>query len=420
MQTLNRRLIALFGVLAAASARLVAQPVAVTGTGNPDIDVPAVQAAVDKGGHVVLTGHFSFDRPPTTPDGTTHSRMVTVSQTVVISGSADPNGDMATIEGGNRPFFVDAGDGHVTIENLHFVRPVANALWVNSAGGLQVTGCRIENVQPTVEFGMEAGQANPLSGAIFVGADPHPPNAAYPGAPGNFSGRLAILNNDIDVGATPDTQTLGVVVFAVGRSPDKEVDIFVNGNNIRNVTEPAINFRVVGGRAYAERNVLTTGTAAAANPDAIRLVGSGTYLVAHNTIDCGWADGGATGINVAGQAPPMAPAANAVIVDNDITMSAPDVTDFTTNSAAIEAKGFAQGASILNNRIRGRARAALSVLRANSGSPGTTTFVSNDIDGFQPSLADIFVDVGATTTVLVGRQARLEDHGTGTVVVTIP
>jgi hypothetical protein len=48
----------------------------------------------------------------------------------------------------------------------------------------------------------------------------------------------------MDVGAMAGAQTLGVVFFGVGRSPDKEVDIFFSGNSIRNVSEPAINFRV--------------------------------------------------------------------------------------------------------------------------------------------------------------------------------
>ena len=47
------------------SGQLQAQAVAIRGTGNPEIEVPAVQAAVDHGGQVVLMGHFSFDRPPT-------------------------------------------------------------------------------------------------------------------------------------------------------------------------------------------------------------------------------------------------------------------------------------------------------------------------------------------------------------------
>jgi hypothetical protein len=175
---------------------------------------------------------------------------------------------------------------------------------------LTIAGCRIESLEPTVEFGIEAGQASALSGK------------ANPGKPENFSGTLAILNNDIDVGATAGSLTLGVVIFSVGTPPDKEVDIYVSGNNIRNVTEPAINLRAIGGRAHIERNMVSTGTVigGAANPDAIRVVGSGSYLIAHNTIDCGWSDGGATGVNVIGQAPPMA-AEGAV---------------FGSNSAAIE------------------------------------------------------------------------------------
>jgi len=57
-------------------------------------------------------------------------------------------------------------------------------------------------------------------------------------------------------------------LFSVGRSPDKEVDVYVSGNNIRNVTESAINFRYIGGRAHAERNLLMRGavTGGAANP----------------------------------------------------------------------------------------------------------------------------------------------------------
>jgi len=36
----------------------------VVGTGNPDIDIAAVQAAVDRGGSILLRGHFSFNNPP--------------------------------------------------------------------------------------------------------------------------------------------------------------------------------------------------------------------------------------------------------------------------------------------------------------------------------------------------------------------
>jgi hypothetical protein len=165
--------------------------------------------------------------------------------------------------------------------------------------------------------------------------------------------------------------------------------------------------------------VKTGGISGGANPDTIRLVGAGSYLVTHNSIDCGWTEAGATGINVIGQPSPLAPEASAVIVENDVTMSAPAGTVFGPNSAAIEIRGFAGSNTVLNNRIRGSANAALTVLDQNGGMPATNSFVSNDLTGFQSSLADIFVDAGATNTFVIGRQGTVVDNGSGTRVVPI-
>jgi hypothetical protein len=283
-----------------------------------------------------------------------------------------------------------------------------------------ISNCRIESVEPTVEFGMQANQTSPLSGGISVYGDPAPPNMSRPGHPENFSGTLAIVNNDIDMGATPGALSLGIVIFAVGKSPDQEVDVYVFGNNIRNVTEPAINFRVVGGRAHAERNVVTTGAVGSGSPDAIRIVGTGSFLIAHNSINCGWTDPAATGINASSQSAPNPPEAGAIIVDNDITMSAPEGTVFGPNSAAIEIKGPSDGNLVTNNRIRGRATAGLSVILVNGGIPSNTSFVANDLDAFQASLAGIFIDAGASNTVVIGREATVQDHGIGTAVVPRP
>ena len=54
-------------VTIALSASVWAQATVVIGTGNPVVDVPAIQAAVNLGGEVVLRRHFSFDTPPTIP-----------------------------------------------------------------------------------------------------------------------------------------------------------------------------------------------------------------------------------------------------------------------------------------------------------------------------------------------------------------
>ena len=62
---MNRGFFIAAGVTLAFAATATAQDIEVVGTGDPIVDVPAVQAAVDQGGRVILKGHFSFDAPPT-------------------------------------------------------------------------------------------------------------------------------------------------------------------------------------------------------------------------------------------------------------------------------------------------------------------------------------------------------------------
>lgn len=343
MKALIRKSVVVFGVAVAVVASATARPIIVTGTGNPAVDIRAVQAAVDQGGDVILTGYFSFDADPTTPPGAAYARMVTVSKPVVISGNLDANGDMPTINGGNWPFFVDAAGARVAIRGLHFIGPKAGAIWVYAVSGLSVANCWIEGVISTAEFGVQAGQSTSLAGGIGVFGDPHPPSANFPGLPENFSGNIEIVNNYIDMAGRPGALHLGIVVFSVGKSPDQEVDIRVAGNTVLNVTEPGINFRIIGGRVLAERNTITTGSVigGSANPDAIRIVGSGNYLITHNSIDCGWPDPSATGINIFGQN--ISPATSAIVIDNDVTMSAPAGIMYATTSAGIEVGGVAMG-----------------------------------------------------------------------------
>jgi hypothetical protein len=208
-------------------------------------------------------------------------------------------------------------------------------------------------------------------------------------------------------------------VFGVGQSPDHEVDIYISGNDIRNTTEPAINFRRIGGRALIEANMITTGpvsSQAAPRPEAIRVANIGSYVIAHNVIDCQWPDPEAMGIGVFSQFGPW-PIERAVVVGNEVTMSPPDGTVFGTLSAGIDVRGFAQANVIANNSIRGRARAALAVDVFSGGVPGNTTFALNRLDDFEASRADVFVDVGVTDTLILSQKGSLEDDGINTTVI---
>lgn len=404
----SRRLIAVWIVLLGGATSAAAQTV-VTGTGDPNIDVPAVQAAVDQGGDVVLSGHFSFDRPPTvsTAAPALAPAMVLISKQVAVSGESDEDGATATIEAGSIPFYVDARGAHVTIRGLRFVRPKADAIFVYSVSGLVIASCQVEGVDPVTHS----------SNGIEVNTSGLPPTPTSPGKPENVSGTLLIVNNDIDVaGGTAQDNTVGILLFSVG-VPGAEVEAYVSGNNVRNTTQPGINLRRIGGRAFIERNVITTGSVSGGAPvsQAIRVANSGSYLISHNWIDCGWAHSDAQGIGVFSQFAEW-PIDRAVVVDNHVTMSPPEGTVFNQNSAAIAVRGFAQNNVVLGNRIRGRARAALALDFFRGGTPRNTSLVVNRFDDFEPTLADIFVDNGVINTLIVG-DGTVEDHGTGTVII---
>ena len=408
------RFIAGFVTFLAWAAGAAAQTV-VVGTGDPETDVKAVQTAVDQGGEVILKRHFSFNRPPTVPTATIFVgglATVLVSKGVAISGTQDDDGEMASIEGGTTPFYVDAPGARVTIHGLRFIRPKGDAIFVYAVSGLVIASCKIEGIEPLPGIGGD-GIDVATSGGV-----PVPTN---PGKPENISGTLVISDNDIDVaGGTAVDNTVGVLVFSVG-VPDAKVEAYVSGNKIKNTTEPAINFRRVDGRVYVEQNVIATGSVSSQNapgPEVIRVANTGAYLIAHNSIECRWADPGAKGIGVFSQLAGW-PMEGAIVVDNDVTMTPPEGTVFGPGSGAINIRGFAQGNVVLKNRIHGSARAGLSVDVFKGGTPDNNALVLNGFEGFEASVADIYVGDLVTNTRIVG-PGTIEDHGVGTVIEPVP
>jgi hypothetical protein len=394
--------------------------VVVTGAGDPAIDVPAVQAAVDRGGRVVLRGHFSFNAPPTKPIDPRlvssgvypQAAEVLVSKAVTISGAGadedertiDEDG-MTTIEAGTIPFYVEAPGEQVSIRGLRFAHPTADAILINAVRDTTIARCRIEGLVPFA--GLGSGIAIDTTGTL--------PNPASPGHPETVSGTVSIVDNDIDApGASARDLTLGITIFSVGVE-DAEVEIHVLRNAIRNTTEPAINLRRIGGRARIDGNVIATGNVAGTAPrnQAIRVANIGSYVVAHNIIDCGWPSPDAEGIGVFSQFASW-PIQGAIVVGNDVTMSARPGTVFNGFSAGIGVYGFAQNNVVLYNRIRGSARAALSIpspfpLPPQAPAvPQDNAFIENSFVDFAPLLADIFVGEHALRTLIVGPGAVVD------------
>ena len=395
--------------------------VQVVGVGDPAIDVPAVQAAVDRGGAIVLRGHFSFEAPPTKlvspvlSSGGAYPPLaeVLVSKAVTISGAAEDD-EMPTIEGGTIPFYVEAPNAPVTIRGLRFVRPISNAVLVYAVHGLEIAANRVEGLDPFAANGH--GHA---IGIITTGGIPNP---TIPANPENIAGKLSIVHNYIDVMGAAGTSTLGIVVYSAGVA-GAEADFDVSGNTVKNTTEAAINFRRIVGRARIEHNAITTGSLVVTppvRPAVIRAANSGTYVIAHNSIDCGWAASDAEGIGVFSQFSAW-PVDHVVVADNDVTMSAPAGTGFTAFSAGIGVFGFANDNVVRDNRIRGAARAGVSIPSVfplpplAPATPQGNTFIDNRFVDFTPTDADIFVGTHAFATRIVG-PGTVDDQGTGTVV----
>jgi hypothetical protein len=240
------------------------------------------------------------------------------------------------------------------------------------------------------------------------------PEPSNPGRPDGVSGNLTIHGNVIDVaGGAGRAYTLGVLVFSVGQSPRAEVNLDISGNRISNTTSSAINVRRVNGPVRITGNVVTTSSDSASNDvDAIRLVNTGKYLMAHNTIECRWAN--CVAIAVLSQFREW-PIQGAIIEDNQVKMMPPRGAVFADSSAAIEIQGFADSNVVRYNTISGRARAALALETFKLGYPRDNAFIDNRVDKFQASAATVVVGRGVLGTRLV-HPGKVADRGERTTI----
>ena len=402
--TLAARFAAMLVGLLMTAAVAPAQTV-VVGTADPYVDVPAVQAAVDGGGDVRLVGTFSFDRPPV------NGRSVLVSNSVNITGAENEQGGRAIIRGGWRSFQINAPGSRVSIEGIHFILPELFAIELQASRGLRVTNCKVQGLQPR-----NLPPVGMIGGALSFGS----PNRA------NVTGDITILNNEIDgLGGSATERTYGILILGVGIESDP-VDIQVAGNRVTNVTGHGIDLRQLIGRATVERNQINTGAVggqqvslADSFVDGIRVLGTGSYVVRHNTIECGFEN--SAGIRVQGNSAGM-PAMHATIESNDITMSFPGGTVPGSQSAGIEVRRAATENAVLHNRITGRARAAIALISDPTPipgvflTPGNNTFVGNNVSTFNSTVADALIGPRVYGTTIVGGHGSVDDHGVATLI----
>jgi Right handed beta helix region len=379
-----RGTVALAAFLAAAAA--APAQVVVVGTGDPAIDVPAVQAAVDGSGVVLLEGTFSFASGSPSPT-------ITIRRDVRIEGIPDGQGQIPEILGGTQPFVIAAPGAEVAIEGLHFENSVGTAIWIQAGGDVSVANCVFEGVLPGLIGGRMVGIE------IFESFGP--------------VGTVSIVGNDLKPGGSASNDANGIILLA----PTDTIEI--TDNRVANTTAHGIDLRNIGGSALVTRNEVVTGLVGRGGGvgqfvDGIRCVGPGSYVIEHNSVDAGFEN--AAGIRLGGTT-------QAVIHANDVVLSMPDAAVPGAQSAGIQVQGSASRNAVVQNRIRGRGRAALSVIHSDfaldkgtgSGNPVETSLFGNDEELFTATFASVEIGAGAMDTDIFGGGRTLSDLGTGTV-----
>jgi hypothetical protein len=384
-------------VVLSSVARTASADALVIGTGNPVVDVAAVQAAVDAGGVVTLQGTFSFDVPPV------DDRTILVTTGVVVEGIPDANGNMPVITGGVKPFQVNAPGQPVRFRALRFVGAKLTVIEVRAAEDVAVEYCRFEQVEPLFASAIGANLAIGVVLGFFTA--------------GQVVGDISIAHNHFAIGGTASDRTEAIAAIGVGRA-DTPVRLTVADNVVTNTVAHGIDIRNIVGQASIERNDVSTGAIGGQMVpfgdrfvDGIRVLGSGSYLVAHNRVRVGYEN--AAGIRLQGG--PTAPVAQAIVFGNDITMDSPDPAVFGSESTGIELRRAAAGNTLLSNRIRGHAQAAIALIAEPAGAPRDTTVSGNNYASFAASLADLYIAPGVIETTVIGGQGTVLDQGAGTV-----
>ena len=296
----------------------------VIGQDDATVDVPAVQQAVDAGGTVVLDGTFNFVNARLPGPG--GSRVILVTGAVTIRGQDATilGGGSATSGGQQAVFLIDAPGVDVTIEGLRFVNPHNAAIRVTQSRDLRIANCQVEGMTPSAVGLQNAALAVHL--------------------PGGPVGAVSILENRFRIGGTAADSVGGIIMTGPAAR------LLIADNRITGTTSHGMDLRDVNGPARIERNIIETGTVGRSGlpgqfVDALRLIGSGEYVVERNQFDCGFEN--AAVVRLGGTK-------KAVLRQNEVVASVPTAKVPGLQSAGVQVQGSANDNEILENRIKGR------------------------------------------------------------------
>jgi hypothetical protein len=390
----------------------------VVGTGQPAQGGAHVQAAVDKGGSVLLKGNFNFG-----PEG-----RVKLTKNVRIRGEADAIGEPeTTITGGFWTLYSPlpyegappADDGPIiAIQALRFDGAKGTPLHFPYTGGLDVSGCTVTDVIPQlVNIEWSGGDTLPFQAGIIVGNRiVHTRDRLKRAVTGTVriaDNRFHMMNNKPDA-----TAGYGVLVDWTSGA-----DITIKNNIINHASRNGIEAldNILGskgnGTISIAGNRITTDEEGVEYP----------HKYGPNGIVAGWyfdTSGGAdfsrnnriavTGNRIEGRGEAST---GILLYANDMVVTCNDLI----MGGGAEARGIVQTGSrgfFANNRVRGEARYAVYCHPFESLVATANTFAWTDMSLFTGIQGQIML--GGSVNVVVGKISSLTDKGKGNRTVETP
>lgn len=363
-------------------------------TGVFPTDVQNVQAAIDRGGTVLLKATNSAGQPigfnfgPADRHNGSHANLTT---NVTIFGERIGQ-SMTTINGGFTPF-LGLVPVKTHIEGIDFEGPMDTPIALSRSTGAEIVGNVIRGLVPLVFPGFFSETEG-----IFVAGNDDPQNAV--------TGRIRIADNLIEM-STGD--------FTNGMQFDEvAADIEITGNNVHFLQSNGV-VQTIGifvfrshGKVTITNNVVTMGPGVpGVFPGGIFVAGhaEARYMITGNTIvtDHPEADGiDAAAFDFSG------PTHGALIVGNHIVMHS-----LIPTSGGIALFGAVDSSVASANTIEGTNGNAIQILGFDGLLANSNKALGNNISQESALVSDIFFGPFSTNNLVAGHCATYVDQGVG-------
>jgi len=216
----------------------------VVGQNDHNVDVPALQKAVDQGGTVLLRGVFDFGQKGN----------VTIARDVRIVGEVDGGGVLrTTIKGGGstlrslRPAAAGTPGPKITIQQIHFDGATWMPIYIGWSSGAAIVGNHITRVRPA-PHGIVGQPPYDFQHGIVVGGITSELGKFEPYQENAIAGTLNIADNEIDLSSDSPKTTLGIGIWIIRTTG---ITANISRNTVRNASRNSIeaidNFRASDG-----------------------------------------------------------------------------------------------------------------------------------------------------------------------------